>query len=261
MGQKLRDDKIGTLSHNAGVISLTSSWLTIGGQQYNPSSLSRIISTDVTMAANTLYMIYAVLSAGVPELRISTNVNSVGPAGFVAWKLVGAFYANGNSSVGFGSFVNIEGSPETYQAVSFLPTFTTDTGTMTNSVLTGTYMRRGQFIKCFWRLEYSGATGTWTVLNAFVPNNILLDSTSLPATVVAGEKSLGSGFVNGGTPNSPINVNWLDSQRVRPRIATVSGATVPFSDLSNTTLNSGQSLDFEFEVAVQGWNSKPLKDL
>lgn len=118
MGQKLKDDKIGTLSHSSGTISLTASTLTIGGQQYIVSSLSRLISSDVTLVANTLYMIYAVVSSGVVVMRISTNVNSVGPAGFNSWKLVGAFYASGGNSfngntVEFGSFVTIEGPPKT----------------------------------------------------------------------------------------------------------------------------------------------------
>lgn len=113
MGQKLRDDKIGTLSHSSGVITLGASYLTIGGQQYITGTLNRTITADVTLVANNLYMIYAVLSSGVPDLRVSANLNSVGPAGFSSWKLVGAFYANGLSSVSLGSFVNIKGVPKT----------------------------------------------------------------------------------------------------------------------------------------------------
>lgn len=111
MGQILLEDKIGALSHSSGVITLAASRLTIGGQQYVTSSLNRTISTDVTMAANSLYMVYAVQSGGVVDLRVSANVNSSGPSGFTSWKLVGAFYSNGSSAL--GSFVNIEGVPKT----------------------------------------------------------------------------------------------------------------------------------------------------
>lgn len=98
MGQKLREDKIGAISHLAGVITLEASSLTIGGQQFKTSTLTRTITTDVTLTANTMYMVYAVQSGGVVSLKISTNVNSVGPAGFVSWKLVGAFNTNFSST-------------------------------------------------------------------------------------------------------------------------------------------------------------------
>jgi len=113
MGQRIKEDKFGTISHSSGTISLAASILTIGGQQYVTSALSRLISTDVTLVALTRYMVYAVISGGSPALRISTNVNSVGPAGFTGWKLVGAFYSDGMSPVAFGSFVNLEGKPGT----------------------------------------------------------------------------------------------------------------------------------------------------
>lgn len=118
MGQKLRDDKIGSLSHSSGVITMAAStsvpaWLTIGGQQYKiTSNIARTIATDVTLAAHTLYMVYAVRNSGNIELRITTNVNSIGPVGFLGWKLIGAFYSNNLVSIGFGGFVNIDGVPE-----------------------------------------------------------------------------------------------------------------------------------------------------
>lgn len=112
MGQKLRDDKIGALSHSGGVITLTSStaspsWLTIGGQQYRlTSNTARTIATDVTMTTNARYQIFAVVVGGVVQLRVSSNENSVGPTGFLSWKLVGSFQSNRLSA--FGSFNNIK---------------------------------------------------------------------------------------------------------------------------------------------------------
>lgn len=119
MAQKLRDDKIGTIQHNAGSIQMLASssspaYLTVGGQQYKiTSNLSRLIASDVTMVANTRYQVFAVVNSGVVELRVSLNENSVGPSGFTRWLLIGSFYANGLASVAFGSFVNINGVPET----------------------------------------------------------------------------------------------------------------------------------------------------
>jgi hypothetical protein len=112
MAQKLRDDKIGTLSHGGGIISMAASssnpaWLTIGGQQYRvTSALARTIASDITLAANTLYMVYAAVSSGTVVMRISTNVNSIGPSSFSSWKLLGAFLTNFNSA--FGQFIETD---------------------------------------------------------------------------------------------------------------------------------------------------------
>jgi hypothetical protein len=106
MPQVLKQDKVGNLSHNAGVITLASGILTIGGQQYVVSNISRTIATDVTMAANTRYQVFAVVVSGSVQLRISANENSSGPAGFSSWKLVGSFFSGNNSL--FRLFVSIE---------------------------------------------------------------------------------------------------------------------------------------------------------
>jgi len=93
MGQKYGADRIGLLSHNAGVITLAAgSRLTIAGQQYSLlANLTRTIATDVTTVAATPYYIYAVIQGIAVELRVSANVPSVGPAGFTNFKLVGSF--------------------------------------------------------------------------------------------------------------------------------------------------------------------------
>lgn len=110
MGQKLRDDKIGTLSQAGGIITMAASsvlpaWLTIGGQQYKiTSNLIRSIATDVTMTANTAYFVYAVYSAGSVQLRISANTDDIGPSGFTSWKLLSSYTSNASSS--FGAFAS-----------------------------------------------------------------------------------------------------------------------------------------------------------
>ena len=131
MGQILLEDKIGALSHSSGVITLADSRLSIGGQQYITSSLNRTISTDVTITANTLYMIFAIVSGGTVSLRVSTNVNSIGPSGFTAWKLVGAFMSSGEASPAFGSFLTIKGVPRSGR-IPYSPTYSASLGPATN---------------------------------------------------------------------------------------------------------------------------------
>lgn len=100
------EDKIGQLSESAGVITLQPSRLTIGGQQYETSTLTRTITDDVALAARTRYQVYLVKNGTALELRVSQNENSVGPAGFVSWKLVGSFMTDGASA--FTAFLAID---------------------------------------------------------------------------------------------------------------------------------------------------------
>jgi len=115
MGQILGQDIIATPSHSAGIITLPASLLLLGGRQYRTSTLTRTISTDVTMVANTLYFVYAQLVTGVPVLRISASVPSTYKISNPTASLVTAFYANGLASVSFGSFVNISGVPRSLE--------------------------------------------------------------------------------------------------------------------------------------------------
>jgi hypothetical protein len=94
--QKLQNDTIGALAQNSGSISLAPSVLTIGGQQY--ITTATLFLTVGTLTANALYLIYAVASVGVVSLVSSLNVNSVGPATYTSWKLVGAFYTNASGT-------------------------------------------------------------------------------------------------------------------------------------------------------------------
>ena len=119
MGAIFGRDKIGSLSHTSGIITLNAppgaflNAMTIGGQQYRITTLSRTISTDVpALTASTRYQIFAVTVGGQPTLRISINENSVGPSGFGSWLLIGSFYTNNLSPVTFGAFVSVDGVPE-----------------------------------------------------------------------------------------------------------------------------------------------------
>lgn len=257
MGQILLPDSVGILSHNAGVISLTSSRVTVGGQQYNTSTLTRTISTDVTMTANTLYMIYMVIVSGVAQLRISSNVNSVGPSGFSLWKLVGAFYANGMSPVAFGALVNIDG-PIVTDDINYTPTFVNLTVPTVN---VARWRRVGQQLEAVGNLTATAQGSAPYAIS--IPQNLSLDSTKLINNSVSGAGNL---------------VGILGNAS-----ATVDGGelvTAPATSLSNIYIasfysstnihlvpNSGVGLDlnvvstYNFTVPISNWSNTPLKDL
>lgn len=112
-------DKIGTLSHGAGAISLLPSILTIGGRQYRTQTLTRTIATDVTLIANTRYMIYATVIGGVVALRISNLVRSSYLLANPNSELVGSFQA-GDTAL-FGAFFNIVGIPKLQISNELIP--------------------------------------------------------------------------------------------------------------------------------------------
>jgi hypothetical protein len=111
MGFFRGQDRIGQLSHNSGIITLalpslsTVNRLTIRGQQYDFGVLTRTITTDVSLAANTLYFVYAFLNAGAVELRISASVPSVYRSSNPVSQPIGAFYTE--NSTAFYSFLSI----------------------------------------------------------------------------------------------------------------------------------------------------------
>ena len=106
MGQKFFEDSIGTLTQSSGIITLGTSSITIGGQQYQVSSATYTLSG---LVASTKYYLYAVVSGGVLTLVPSTNVITVGPAGYTSWKFIRAFTTN--SSAGFGAFSGMISDP------------------------------------------------------------------------------------------------------------------------------------------------------
>jgi len=176
MGQVRVKDKIGALSEGGGTITLQPSILTVGGQQYTTNALNVALPA---MAANTRYQIYAVSTVGIISLVISTNENSVGPAGYDAWKLVGSFRANGLTSVAFGAFINIVGIPKS-GIIPYLPVFSN----------LGTVINIQMFYSTFGKLcevhgKYTMGTGAAAIASMSIP--FTLESTTyIPSTTQAG---------------------------------------------------------------------------
>lgn len=125
------------------------------------------------LAANTLYFLYWTGSALVFNTTVpSSYITLANPT----YYLIGAFYSNGNSSVGFGSYVNIIGSPST-GVVPFVPVVRTNTGggVANFSVApTGYWMRTGG--KLYWNAGFAvssgGLTGTAGALIINGPTNL-----------------------------------------------------------------------------------------
>lgn len=131
MAQVLGPDKIPNLTEAGGTITMPAgARLTIGGQQYTTSS-ALTVSPTISLA-NTFHRVYAVISGGVPVLTVSTNNNSVGPAGFSAWKLVGHFYSGVSSGIFAVRAATVDGFADLPQLLCRIP-LQTPTGNIPTS--------------------------------------------------------------------------------------------------------------------------------
>ena len=285
MGQVLKRDKIGAISEAAGDITLQASIVTIGGQQYTTGILSRTIATDVTLVANTRYQIYAVISAGVVVLRVSINENSVGPAGFNGWGLVGSMYASGAATFGafvtitgiptsgifratgavspvFGSLINLQGAPTT-NLIDFTPTGSF----VTNATYAGKYKQDGDYAIFDYYVATSAGTDAVT-LSMNLPTNLVIDTSKL-------------------ADSSPLTTFILDSNgsihdsgavlwgAAHARYQTTTSFDVAYSWNQSTTLVSSDYVtnvapmtwttndegSLRVRLPIVGWNNTPIEDL
>ena len=255
MGQILFKDKIGLLTHSTGTISMAASTLSIGGQQYKTGILTVPVGTAT---ANTRYQIYAVLDSGSVILVKSVNENSVGPATYNSWKLVGSFYAGATDT--FGGFVTIEGVPQS-DWTAFTPTGTWTT----NSTYTGFYKRTGDTMNVKVQVECVGAPNAAGGLLFDVPLGLSIDATKLPSTDTGEYRHFGqTSIVNGGGAVRVGACRYATATTVRPGYYSTS---TPVSNESVTetapiTVGSGDSVIAEFSIPIAEWaGSTSIKDL
>ncbi len=267
MGQKLRDDKIGLLSHSSGTITVAAStsvptYLTIGGQQYKvTTNLSRTIATDLAMVANNLYMVYAVRNSGNTELRISTNVNSVGPAGFSSWKLVGAFYAN--KTPAWGTFVTIEGVPVSNTWDAGLVDLRQSSTPITKGgtpVLDATFVRRvgnKVYIQIAYAKTGAGGSepgGAYQFVNSLFPEN--------PAEITG---TTSEDTVNGvgqvTTPGDGRNIHIFYNSGATWDFRYTTPTNTLVSNVTHSYAANTFRIGAAWEYPVLAWTNTPLKDL
>lgn len=250
MGQLLGPEKIGALTQTGGVISLAPSNLLIGGQGFKTGILTLSVGSPT---ANTLYYIYAVRSAGNTILVSSTNANSVGPATYSSWKLVGAYYSNGLASPAFGSFVNIEGALET----NYIPFVVSSTLT-TNVTHTGYWKRSGSSMK--WKINsaFSGAGNGSQEAIYTIPMSLNIDSSFPDGTVVGKGDINASGVVHNGalayrTASTSVSLYYLASNLYKVFKPNGSG---------NLDTVNGSNAEFTIIVPISEWaNITDLKSL
>ena len=143
-------DSIGRFVAGAGSVTLHPSRVTVGGLQYDTGLLSLPVSG---LASNSIYYVYLVDVASTPTLVAERRVNSLGPTGYSAWKLVGAFMSS-NDGTGVGSAVNIVGEPNAGH-ISIDNWVCNWDSVLTNK--TGTYKFMGDRIELNYRAVFTAA--------------------------------------------------------------------------------------------------------
>lgn len=251
MGQYLRPDVVKKMAATSStLLTLPSgSNLTIGGQQYAISS--PLTLTLSGLSAVTLYMVYLVISGGVPTLVYSTNVNSVGPAGYTGWKLISAFYSD--TTPAFGSFVNIEGVPVCSE-ITYTPTFSNLSGF---AVMQGKFYRSGRraYIEIS-SLKDSNA-GTGAQVTATTPPNVLIDFSMLPNNATDVAQSYGVGRYGAGGARATASVlNSTSPYGNNVVFLSTDGATV-----TGASITASGVWQISIPIPVVGWSETPLKDL
>ena len=247
MGQFFGIEKIAQPTFGSGTITLPPSEFRIGGQGYRTTSnLTVSVGSPVSF---TLYYVYAVISAGSPILVISTNVNSVGPATYTSWRLVGAYYSTGDTVPVFGSFVNITGVPNSGK-ISYLPVIT---GLGTCTGISGYVVRSG--ILADVQMAWTNGTPTAVTVQLSLPF-------TLSSTIAAGYNPVGIGTNTGAAPG-PYAVLVYPGQSdfkigLGEKATTGSG-----SPLTGTTayMSVSQTPFMKALVPVSGWTNTQLIDL
>lgn len=134
--------------------------ITVGGQQRKYSAITINFATTGlnaldagTIAANTLYYIYAVTSGTTPGLVASTAAPSVGPTGYASWKEIGRVRTFLGSAT-LAAIANRDGSVARFASgtdwASYVPTISASWGTTTSVTfqrrrIVGAYEVQGRF--------------------------------------------------------------------------------------------------------------------
>lgn len=253
MGFLTTQDRIGNVSYSSGIITLQPSLLTIGGQQYRTPTLNVSLSG---LTANTLYMVYVVMTGPTSfQLVVSGNYNSVGPAGYTKWKLVGAFYADGALSL--GSFIdNLYDRPTTVDRMSYSVSWTGSTNpAIVNGTLLSTWGRDGETLA----LEIAMVAGSSTTFGSgqwnFTGPSAFTFNTSKITGYGTSSATVGTAYMNDNTVAFYIGLTVvINTNQVRIHVngGAAVGATTPFTwgNTDNLTLNA--------KIPVLGWSNTPI---
>ncbi len=231
-----------SLTHATGTISAV-----FGSTTYNVNLSG--------LSAMTLYYLYIRKVSGVTSLVYVTTAPQAMRASFSDAVLIGAFFADGLTSVGFGSFVNIEGVPTSnvfnYQG----------SGNWTYTLYTSRARVVGDKIELNQTVQFTGAP-TSGVFAPNLPTNLSMASTKLSSTTGFNYDSnlpgrakmiVGSAYEGSVLRNS-------DTSYVLSYLDTNANAAFVTPTLPAAFSTTGHYIHIEVVLPINGFSNTPLKD-
>lgn len=231
-----------SLTHSAGTISAV----------FGTTTLNVALTG---LSATTIYYLYVRKVSGILSLVYSTTVPSTYRATFTDAMLIGSFIADGLNSPGFGSFINIEGAPQS-QVFSYQ-----GSGSWTNTTYSSRIKMVGDKAELNQTLSFVGVPASG-VLAANLPTNLSMDTAKLSsntqfnydsnlpgrAKILVGSAYEGSVLRNS---NTSYVLSYLD---VNANGAFVTpAAPAAFS-------SAGHYIHIEVILPIVGWTNIPIKD-
>lgn len=231
-----------SLTHSSGIITAV-----MNTTQYSVSLTG--------LTAITLYYLYLRTNAGVTQLFYSAATPSVYRITYPEATLVGAFYSNGLSPVAFGSFVNIEGSPE-----SNVFAFNATGSWNTNVAHNGLIARFGDSMEFEVKTVCSGAPNIAQYL-INMPTGYVIDTLKTSSNT---ENVSGFGSALDLTTVYLGQSAIFTANQFFVRVWLTNGTYGVHSDITNTnpfTFGSADLVYFKIRVPIVGLTNTALKDL
>lgn len=137
--------------------------------------------------------------------------------------------------------------------VSYTPTITVYSGSITNYTATGMWRRVGDVSQIRNKITFSGASAVFNGIISTLPSGQVIDTT----------KSIGNHLGTGtaldaGTAYYDISVKGSGTTAVVPYVTSASGSYSTSANISNTvpfTFGASDIIDYEYSVSITGWSS------
>lgn len=230
-----------SLVHSSGTITASfPTNTTVGG------SYSAVLSG---LVANGTYFLYIRNSGITPSLFFVTTTPAAYRVLFPDAILVGAFIASDVAV--FGSFINIEGTPMTQTALTWLPS-STGFGTLSGQACS--YTRNGKFL--YADIRFATGTVVGSTARVGLPVNLSADTAYLASTTHWLSTCLNNSsvnFTNAVILTSDSLTNILFNSSTALSATGLLGNTSPFA--------SGQLQSMQVRIPISAWSTTPLKDL
>jgi hypothetical protein len=240
--------------------------VSVGGQQYRVNSTITLNTANTglngldtgSLAADTLYYVYAVVSGTTLGLTASTAVPTTGPTGFSAWSEIGRFRTKAGAAEIAATADWLDGllrSRESSESVDFDPEFTTSNAdtTIPSTTPVGKWRRSGADMLMTAQVYNSSGAWSWGTGTFFlgIAPGYTIDVTKLNTGFGVWRSNVYVQQISGTTTAESGWVIPQDATKLAFRITDVDGPlltnTIPF------TWGTSESFMVEARIPIREW--------